>query len=773
MASMPASFEALASQLAPCAAEWTLQLGYREDEEDSLRGFRALHASGFALDLLWASDVPQALLYANTPPDSDRGDAHTCEHLLLGKGARGRAAATLLEVCRVQSTAFTDRLRTVYAFQCPTGVDTFLRTLSTQLAALLAPDATDEEIRREVCSVGPFDAPAGGVGLDEKGTVYNEMQSAFQQPNYCAYHKLHQMLYAWPPADEAAGQPPAPPHPLAFEAGGTPQSIRAARPEHLRAFHNDRYGLSSMGALVVLSPAAAPPAELLSRLGACLAEAGAAERAWMAGAPPRQPPRFPAAQLEEAWLPPPTPAPAGTARLVRVPLAGSGAASGQLVAAWSGCMPPERVSAPGGSLELTLLQMAVHLVCDGQTSELHGALIAAETRSCDLGATSCSGYVCSEPGRAVVVALGGLPPARASTDSALRAAEAMRACFAKLAGEADGSAAVAAFNARAEGYLRTLERSSRKFLAAPPRFGVRGVHDEWLDHLHDARRCAAPAAACIDISFAAEAAQVAALLAQPGAPNIWRELIARWGLAERLPVVVVTLACEALAARIEADKAARLVAFQAGLPGGEEALALFKRAYAEQTAVIDAATAATPQPQPPSDPPLTEDCELHATASVMTLPGGGPLLVAPFLGLSGGHAGLCFSLAGLPQPLLRVLPALAPILRTVGLTSRGGEALDYRQLCARLQREVLYLDPSLTSCRASGRVELVLRAAGLSAAEALAALGWMEALLTAPALDAEALPRARDAVDAAFAAARTYSEQRPEFWQDGLAAQCV
>ena len=153
-------------------ARWHVATSYKDELDSAPRGFHAVHTStGFVLDVLFKSDVPQALLWANTPPENHRGDAHTCEHLLLGKGDRGRAVATLEEVARVQSTAWTGRLRTVYAFQCTAGASTFFRLLEAKLAALLAPDATDEEIRREVCHVGPFVQDSGAILLEEKGCV--------------------------------------------------------------------------------------------------------------------------------------------------------------------------------------------------------------------------------------------------------------------------------------------------------------------------------------------------------------------------------------------------------------------------------------------------------------------------------------------------------------------------------------------------------------------------------------------------------------------------
>src|SRR5690349_561689 len=47
--------------------------------------FRHL-ASGFTVDLLEIQTVPQGLIWVRSFPVSDRGEPHTQEHLLLGKG---------------------------------------------------------------------------------------------------------------------------------------------------------------------------------------------------------------------------------------------------------------------------------------------------------------------------------------------------------------------------------------------------------------------------------------------------------------------------------------------------------------------------------------------------------------------------------------------------------------------------------------------------------------------------------------------------------------
>ena len=746
------SCEALKAELVSVGETWSLLNAYADESVEGVSGFRAVHSTGFVLDVVWMVTAPQALLWVNTPLVSDRGEAHTLEHVLLGRGLRGRAVASRAELCLASSTAFTGRLRTCYTYQCP-GRDSFFTLMGAKLAALLAPDASDVDIARETCHFGHL-----GSTVEELGTVYAEQCAAFQQANYVAYHKLNQLIYG----DK---------HPLAYEAGGTPQGIRAACPRQLRAFHNTRYMLRNMGAVVALAPSS--PRELLSRLHDCLAAAHDTPRPWLAGMAEAPATPSPAVELEERWLPLAEPAPPGTLRFVRVPL-GDATAPGQLVAAWPSVMP--HVAGPESSVALSLLHLLVHLVANGRTSELHATLVTAG----HLGATSVSGYVSSEPGRAVFVTLDGLPRA-AATDGAdhpyTAACEAMRAAFAAVASLADGSPALEAFNARALSHLKTMARSSRQFLSAPPRFGVRGVHAEWLEHLCDAQRCAKPGADTIYLSFVAEAAALRTLLCS--SKNEWAPHIAAWGLAARLPAAVATQACDAFAAQLERERGERLQAFydgiEAALPAETAdrraaALARFRQSYDADTKASKTDTTVFERPSPPSDLPLSED---ELDASQLVLPGGGSLFAARFIGMTGGHAGVALSLDGLPPRLLRVLVGLAPLLKSVGVTTRRGEFVDYRELCSRLQNDVLYLDARLSASRTSGRVELLLRTAGLTLAEAHAGLGWLEAMLTAPDLTTRSLERVREAVDAAYSTARSLTERRAEFWQDTVAYSCL
>jgi hypothetical protein len=77
--------------------EQTASHGFRAaavylNDADQPFGARFIHKkTGFTLDLIQVQSVPQAFVWVNSFPVSDKGEPHTQEHLLMGKGNAGRA----------------------------------------------------------------------------------------------------------------------------------------------------------------------------------------------------------------------------------------------------------------------------------------------------------------------------------------------------------------------------------------------------------------------------------------------------------------------------------------------------------------------------------------------------------------------------------------------------------------------------------------------------------------------------------------------------------
>ena len=213
-----------------------------ENEAKATIGARFRHIpSGFVADVFTIQSVPQAFMWFNTLPPSDQGEPHTCEHLLLGKGTKGRYVASLEDMLLGESSAFTMQLQTCYSFNCGSGTDNFFKVFEAKLDAMVHPNYSDEEIRREVCHVGlTEDQASGTVGLEEKGTVYNEMGRTFESPWGELSLELARMVYG-------------PNHPLSYESGGHPPAIRTMTPADLRRFQEGAYHVNNMGAVISIA----------------------------------------------------------------------------------------------------------------------------------------------------------------------------------------------------------------------------------------------------------------------------------------------------------------------------------------------------------------------------------------------------------------------------------------------------------------------------------------------------------------------------------------
>ena len=153
------------------------------DDSDKAFGARFSHVrTGFTLDVLTIQSVPQGHIWVNSFPTSDMGEPHTQEHLLLGKGSVGRAVSSAETMSLIESNAFTQQLRTSYFFNTAAGPEVFYEHFERQMHALLQPNYTDEEIRREVRNFGITQNPGDkSLRLEEKGSVYNEMTSSFSR----------------------------------------------------------------------------------------------------------------------------------------------------------------------------------------------------------------------------------------------------------------------------------------------------------------------------------------------------------------------------------------------------------------------------------------------------------------------------------------------------------------------------------------------------------------------------------------------------------------
>ncbi len=725
LAAEPATFNDVAAD--------TVSHGFRAaavylNDADRPFGARFVHQkTGFTLDLIEVQSVPQAFTWVNSFPVSDKGEPHTQEHLLRGNGNIGRAWAASQSMTLTEATAFTMQWRTCYPFNTRAGLSVFYDEFKLELDALLHADYTDEEIRREVRNFGVSENPATHQErLEEKGTVYNEMTSSMNKPDWVLFRQIGLDLYG-------------PKHPLAYNSGGEPSGIRQLLPADIRTFHDRDYFLGNMGSIVSLPKGETVDAQL-AHFDQIL---NALE--------PKKVNRKPES---EDTLPRPEPAPAGRVRMVDFPFENE-QQPGYVGLAW----PANRKL---DARETMLLSLFLDYFAGGATTNLYKLFINSKTRKMDLGAESVFGYLQEDQGFPVIIGLQEVAAANLTEAKTREIRAIVMDELARIAALPDGSPELAEFNKLARGRLVEEKRSLAKLVNSPPGFGARNGSSTWMEQLYHLNR---------EPGFRKSVTQkpdieaVDQLLAQDR--NIWRELLPKWRLTDTEPYAIATRPnAQALkaqqqetAARIEAEVKRLEAKYQITDP--QKAIRRYEQDYDAQSAQLDElASKASSRPFLAS-PPLTLDEQLEYSETKAS--GGVPLVASVFDNMTSATTALALRLDSVPEadlPLLSLLPAL--------LTQSGvimdGKPVSFEQMDEMLRREVLSLNAAFASNVKSNRVELVVRGAGNDPTESRRAIEWMDLVLQHPDWRPENLPRIRDLVSQQLARLRATMQGSEESW---------
>lgn len=701
-----------------------------DNEMGRAMGARFRHIpSGLVLDVLRIQSVPQAFFWFNTFPPSDQGEPHTCEHLLLGKGTRGRYVASLEDMSLGSSSAFTMQLQTCYHFHTAAGTDVFFNLLEAKLDAFLNPNFSDEEIRREVANIGYSIDPVGStMTLEEKGTVYAEMVSAFERPWSNLGLKLGLLLYG-------------PEHPISYCSGGLPDAIRTMTPDDMWQFIENTYHLNNMGIIAAI-PDEIGLSEFLDRTSAILKRVE----------PDASIGDDPATAIDR--LPRPKTAPSGALEQTYFPNQNEDE-PGLLLYAW----PPERDLEAG---EQFLLELFIGNLSSGETSNLYRKFIDSETRIMDLGANAVFGWLDTDPGHPVYVGFNNVN--RDATEIAMMDSvrSVITAEIETISGYKDGSPELLAFNERAQNRVIERRRDLRKFLNTPPRFGFRGTGSRWMEHLRHLQKTDGFRKSLTlqdELEFAEN------LLAS--GKNFWQGYIEKWGLLKTEPFGVAARANADMLRQSEAARKQRLDVFTAGLKkqygvkDDDEAMMLFKADYDAKTAIIDEEARKIVMPKFVDNPPLTLDDQLKYSEE--KLPDRGPLVISTFESMTSATAGLAFDMYVVPQSHLHYVPAIPVLLTEVGVI-KDGVPLAYDEMIEKIRREILSLDAHYSVNSRTERIELLIKGSGSDSREAIKAVGWMESILFDPDWRTENLPRIRDALDLYLKGLRNTMKRSEESW---------
>jgi Zn-dependent M16 (insulinase) family peptidase len=696
---------------------------------DAPIGARFVHQTGATVDLLFFASVPQVSIRLSSVPVSDRGESHTLEHLVLGKGRSGKYLESLLTMRLAVSSAGTDVDHTTYQFRSASGPDGFHELLAQYLTTLVKPDFTDEEVRREVAHLGVTADPTGQLTLAEQGTVYNEMLATSGQPGQRQWRHMQALLGG-------------PDHPLARNSGGEPARLWELGPEAIRRFHAANYRIGPGLEMVAALPTAWSAGEFLERLDPLLKR--------LSSAGDEEP---------QAPLPPFRPAPQGQTWIGAYP-ADSTDKPQTVWMAWRG-LPDLGVD------EWDTLDILMDVIGGGEASYLYRDLVDQKTRVLDLPVTGVGTLHLPRPFSAPWLYVSGFPSRLLEDAQLQRLREVVVKRFRWLGDLPDGSPELAEVAAKARSRISASRRSYLKFLDAPPNFGDRYITEGWPDRLALAART--PGFVKRTTPFA-----VYDLLENEMAAgrNPWRTLLRRAGLGEP-PYVVAARPDPSLAQQEKQERDARLTARRAEvtarLGGGDPARALvaLKAEYEAKTAELDARDRAIPTPEFVRDPPLTLDDVPFERATMAS----GPTLVrvhfatTPFTDVA-----VAFDLRPVAPQDRIYLPLLSAALSGTGVTTRGGELLDYARARERRDAEIYSFAVSDLSNPVTGRHELELRASASSPEEIARALEWMENHLRRAGIGEAARSRLADLCRDEIQSLRTRLQSAEENWATELAA---
>ncbi len=685
---------------------------------------------GFIIDFMQIESVPQAFFWIKTAPVSSKGEPHACEHLLLGKGNRGRYVAALEDMALSTSTAYTNQVRTCYHFNTAAGEETFYDIFEAKLQAFLHPDFTDEEIRREVCHIGvTTDTETGELTIEEKGTVYTEMVSAFERPGYHVWGPLYRMVY---------GEN----HPLTLVSGGDPAVMRSMVPSDMWSFHGETHHLSNMG-VVAAVPGDVRIEDFLSRMSSLLSRCQA------------QPDSSPLPGIGGFDFPPARPVSPGTLILTTYPSEKS-ADPGYLIYAWPADLELDQN-------ELFMLEIFLETFAGGQTSNLYDLFINSQTRRIDLGANRVYGVADDDLDISIYFVLVGVDNAHVNETMVDSVRSMIVSEVARIHDLADGSDELAQFNREAESRLVQNRKQTEKYLNSPPMFGFRrGVASGWVSLLEDLEDEEGFRKSLVmkDRYHYAES-----LLTIDR--NIWTDYIDHWRLLTKKAYALGAAPSPEILAKEVAAREKRLAGYvdeyreKYGVTDEQEAIAAYKDEFDALTVELKALASKDELPGFIDNPPMTLDDQLNYETIALT--GGIPFVASTFENMTSSNVGLALRLDVIPESFLVYVPFLPTVLTDIGVV-KDGEVVTYDDMDERLRREVLSLRAYFSDNWQSKRMELVLSGQGNNLEELRNVLGWMDACLYEPYLSTENLPRMRDVIDQSLTGYRNRMKGSEESW---------
>jgi Zn-dependent M16 (insulinase) family peptidase len=706
---------------------------YTNHAEDIV-GLRLTHVpTGMPLHFLQMETVPQAAIMIRTVPQSDDGAAHALEHLLVGKGTKGRALQLLADMRLGKMTAGTTERFTWYHLYSGSGMASLLELLTHMLEGLFRPDFTDEEAQHEAYHVGvATDAQTGQRALIEQGTVYTEMSS-----HEGAYDEWYALLKLVLGAQ----------HPLTFRAGGTPEAIRRLTPQAIREFHRAHYSLGPTTPLMIVVDRRQPPAQVLTELTQMLNSVMRTD----AGTGPKT-----------ATTPRPSIQPAAHKTLQLVPVPSSHTTDpATILFAWT----PVRLPSLEDRL---LLEAFLRSIGQGSAAVLYRRLVDRQTRDIETGATGVGSLLLPTDDPEFPVSLlwiEGIQGDRVTHSTLSTIRTDIHATLHEVASYPDHAAELRELNRRVRADLIAQQRALAVWQASPPGFGQRRLDAAWMEHLERLE-----GATGLRKSLVLKAFWPKIVAALESGHNLWRGVIERAGLLEE-PYGTASIPTPALRQRREREYQERMAATLGELRQSyhsadeQEAIRRFEADLAQRH---EGRSGMAQQPERPTftpHPPLTFDDTLPYVQLRMA---GVPVMASYVAGTARADVGLAFDLTAVPARLYRYLPLLPGLIRSIGL--REGHAVTtYHDFDERVQRDFYELNASYRTNPAANRYELVITASGMGVSEFMAALDAVQHITHHNDLHLDNLSRIDDLLAQYLHAEDVVTKQPEEDWIEALA----
>jgi Zn-dependent M16 (insulinase) family peptidase len=681
------------------------------DANGNVVGAKFLHnGTGAPVFLLQIETVPQVFMWIDASPYSDQGLPHSLEHLLAGKGTKGRFVSLLRDMRLSQTDAATVQDFNFYSLASGTGLSGFFEQFHAWLDALYRPDFTDLEAEWEFYHFGVSSDPTTRKKtLIEEGSVYDEMQTG--QGRYTYYFELNKRIFG----DR---------NPFAFYSGGVPQEMRGVTPSDIRQFHHEHYRLGPTTGFIFAVDPKESVSGFLARISQNFREfsdSSAQPRPVNRGCEEPKYPMHPSTDLEPRVYPFPS---------------SSETERGEVRFAW-------KAAKTDSQIELKLLALLARALGDGDKSLLYKSLVDSKTREFDSGATNIESGVDLEDSPCfptMFIGLSGIPGNQISAGRVDQIRTQIIHKITEVSRYSDNSESLRAFNELITAYSDAWHRSEKVWIKNSPLFGLNEKTD-WKEHLNYLE---------IDPSF------VRSLSEEPvwqevkrrleSGKNIWRDIIQEFHLLE-VPFATASVPSPQLLEEQEKERQQRVAAkikeliTRYGVTDDQEALSRFEQEEFARTQEIERIAAKVPRPRFTEHPPLTaDDSARYKQFRFEDVP-----VIATFFDRAPTiDIGLSFDLRKIPTRYYKYLPIFPRCLDSLGLKTEN-QTTSYPALLAEIQSQLYEFSIGYEKNPLSHRADLTIRASAATTNEFRTALTLIQEMIRFN--DLSNVERLRDVTD--------------------------